>query len=254
MISTALPTKWKRYQELRPAELEAVLAAAPVAFWPLGMLEHHGWHLPIGFDGLKAEELCIRTAAETGGLLLPTMWWASGGGHDAFPWTHYQSPQAVADILVTTTRQLIANGFKVIVLLAGHYPWQQVLDEQLPNIATEHSEVLLLWGSEATIGAPRITMEGDHAACEETSFGLYLFPELVDMAALTQNDERSCRWPDRQEPILETRHPSVCYVAADPSFAQAGIDARQASAEHGRKNLEPLVQHMVQLIQRRLEA
>ena len=41
-----------RYEELRPDQLELLLKEVPVAHWPLGLLEHHGWHLPIGFDGL----------------------------------------------------------------------------------------------------------------------------------------------------------------------------------------------------------
>lgn len=247
------PAKLRKYQELRPAELEAILAEAPVAYWPLGMLEHHGWHLPIGFDGLKVEELCGRMAAHTGGVLLPTLWWAAGGGHGNFPWTHYQSPEAVAEIVCTTVRQLAAFGFKVIVVLAGHYPWQPILDKYLPTVAAENPGMLLLWGSEATIGAPQVSMQGDHAGREETSTGLYLFPELVDMDALCEDPQRTVVWPGGQQPLHEARHSDVCYDAAHPCFAQAGVDARQASREYGRENLEPLMRHMVGLIEARLK-
>ena len=53
---------WRRYQELRPDQLAEILRTAPVAYWPLGLLEHHGWHLPIGLDCLKAERICARIA------------------------------------------------------------------------------------------------------------------------------------------------------------------------------------------------
>ena len=33
---------WKRYEELRPDQLEELVADAPIAYWPLGLLEHHG--------------------------------------------------------------------------------------------------------------------------------------------------------------------------------------------------------------------
>ncbi|MDP6040337.1 MAG: creatininase family protein, partial [Candidatus Latescibacteria bacterium] len=58
---------WRRYAELRPDELEAIRSETPVAFWPLGLLEHHGWHLPVGFDGIKAERICEQMAERTGG-------------------------------------------------------------------------------------------------------------------------------------------------------------------------------------------
>ena len=75
MVATARP--WKRYVELRPDDLAEYVAAAPIAIWPLGMIEHHGWHLPVGYDGLKAERLCVRIAEKSGGIMLPTMWWAA---------------------------------------------------------------------------------------------------------------------------------------------------------------------------------
>ena len=49
---------WRHYHELRPDELAAMRDETPVAFWPLGLLEHHGWHLPVGYDGIKAERPC----------------------------------------------------------------------------------------------------------------------------------------------------------------------------------------------------
>src|SRR5687768_5802002 len=91
---SAPPVHWRRYEQLRPDELDVLLSSAPVAFWPLGLLEHHGWHLPVGFDGLKAERICIRIAERTRGILLPVMWWGGGGGHGDFKWTHYQSMEA----------------------------------------------------------------------------------------------------------------------------------------------------------------
>ena len=118
----AQPRIWKRYVELCPDDLASAVSETPVAFWPLGLIEHHGWHLPVGFDGLKAERLCIRIAERTGGVLLPPLWWGARGGHSIFKWTHYQAEEAAESTLVTTVQQLIAFGFRVIVLVAGHYP------------------------------------------------------------------------------------------------------------------------------------
>ena len=133
---------WRRYEELHPDELATCVLETPVVFWPLGLLEHHGWHLPVGFDGIKAERMCIRMAEQTGGVLLPTMWWGGGGGHDVFHWTLYQDESAYTQILVETTRKLIAYGFRAIVILAGHYPWRKTLEERLPEIREAHPAVL----------------------------------------------------------------------------------------------------------------
>ena len=179
---------WRRYEELRPDELHDVVCSHPVAYWPLGLLEHHGWALSVGYDGLKADRICQLLAGQTGGVILPTMWWGGGGGHGDFRWTHYQPQEATAAILDATVQQLFCSGFHVVVLLAGHYPWQSVLQDRVPGLQSEHPDGLVLAGTELTI-AGDLGLQGDHAALEETSFGLALFPEHIDMSALTEGHD-----------------------------------------------------------------
>lgn len=49
-------------KEMGPEEFDAARRRLPVAFVPLGTLEFHGYHLPAGFDAIKAWTLCIRIA------------------------------------------------------------------------------------------------------------------------------------------------------------------------------------------------
>ena len=141
-------TLWRRYEELRPDQMAQIVKTAPVILWPLGLIEHHGWHLPVGLDGIKAERICIRIAERTGGVLLPTMWWGAGGGHGDFMWTLYQDEQAAEAILARAVERLVVFGFRVFVLLAGHYPWRTILGRHLPRFQAEHPDILFLWGTE----------------------------------------------------------------------------------------------------------
>jgi len=243
---------WGRYQELRPDQLAAIVDAAPVALWPLGLLEHHGWHLPLGLDGLKAERICARIAARTGGILLPTMWWGGGGGHGEFMWTMYQPPEAAGAILARTVERLIAFHFRAIVLLAGHYPWRSLLNREIPPMEQAHPEVFFLYGTEMDI-ARELSLPGDHAAREETSYGLALFPELVDLEALRPGHDPAASWPAEGPPPAETQHPGVCFDAADPLFAQMGVDARTATAERGEEAVARLVDRLASQILHHLE-
>ncbi len=234
---------YRRYEELRPDELQSFVAETPVALWPLGLLEHHGWHLPLGFDGIKAERLCIRLAKETGGVLLPVMWWGGRGGHGDFLWTFYQSEDAYSDIISDTVEKLIRFGFKAIVLMAGHYPWQGTLDEILPPIREANPDVLLLWGTEVKIGEDAVQLAGDHAALEETSYGLNLLPEFVDMDAMRfgRGDEA---WPGGAAPDFQGRYPELQTDPDHPLFSQLGKDAREATGERVEEGLESLVMHL----------
>ncbi|MCX7804118.1 MAG: creatininase family protein [Planctomycetota bacterium] len=235
-------TPWGRYEELRPERLAEIVRAAPVAFWPMGLLEHHGWHLPVGFDGLKADRICRRVAERTGGVVLPVMWWGSGGGHGAFPWSLYQSPEAAAGIIRTTLRKLAGFGFRVIVLLAGHYPWKDILDGVVPPFESEHPGILVLRGDETDIAAPKVRLAGDHAAREETSMGLALMPELVDMDALRPGRGREAGWRGGSIAAALMEAEKVCLDPADPCFAQLGEDARKASAGRGEEGIAVLVE------------
>jgi creatinine amidohydrolase len=236
-----MPKPWHRYQDLRPDQLAEVVASTPIAFWPLGLLEHHGWHLPLGLDGLKAEGICARIAERTGGILLPTMWWGGGGGHGDFHWTLYQPQEAADAILARTLDRLLAFGFRAIVLLAGHYPWMSLLRQHVPDLQAAHPEVLFLWGTEMEI-CPGLSLPGDHAAREETSYGLALFPGKVDLGALRPGRGEDEAWPGGQAPPPETWHPGVCFDPADPLFAQMGEDARTASAARGEQAVNALVE------------
>lgn len=45
------------YEEMRPEEFLESLNEFPVAYLPLGSLEWHGLHMPLGADGLQAKSL-----------------------------------------------------------------------------------------------------------------------------------------------------------------------------------------------------
>ncbi|MCZ7648919.1 MAG: creatininase family protein [Planctomycetota bacterium] len=232
---------WQRYETLRPDQLRAAVDEAPVLYWPLGLLEHHGWHLPVGFDGLKAERLCIRMAERTGGLLLPVMWWGAGGGHGEFAWTFYQDAEAAKKILRETLERAALQGFKALVVVAGHYPWQPLLNSVVPVVEHRHPDVLILAGNEMALGrALDVPVSGDHAARWETSYGLALLPEHVEMAALREG-RTSADWPN---PHKRPRPEDVPKLQLDPGhalFSQVGEDPRgTATAEAGEAALSAL--------------
>ena len=232
--------RWGRFEELRPDELQMIVNETPVAYWPLGLIEHHGWALPVGFDGVKAERYCHRLAGRTGGVVLPVMWWGSGGGHQEFKWTFYQDRDAGAKILGDTVRRLIEFGFKAIVVFAGHYPWQGVMDDVLDPIRNDHPDILLLWGFECTILRDEIELPGDHASRWETAYGLALLPDLVDMDALREGRSEAEAWPVAGAPPKERRHPGVDFEANSRRFAQLGEDPSLASGEEAGELLRQL--------------
>ena len=58
-----------RYERLRPSQIVDRRQACPVAYLPVGTIEWHGEHNPVGLDTLKMHALLIRCAEELGGLM-----------------------------------------------------------------------------------------------------------------------------------------------------------------------------------------
>jgi creatinine amidohydrolase len=172
-----------RYEEMLPGELEKAIREKPLAWIPVGTLEWHGRHLPVGLDALKAHALCLRIAERAGGVVLPPNYISMGGMH--FPWTFRHSPAAVMRILFSTMEQLYRNGFKVMFIVSGHYPQTQIA----AFIAAAHA--FMLARDAVVVAAPEFFFAsetgyfGDHAARWETSLLMELRPELVDQKELS---------------------------------------------------------------------
>src|SRR5438309_10781092 len=65
------------YELMRPPEIAQARARLPLAFIPIGPLEWHGPHLPMGMDGLHAHTEAMEVARRVGGVVLPTYYLGS---------------------------------------------------------------------------------------------------------------------------------------------------------------------------------
>ena len=155
-------------------------------------------------------------------------------------------------MLVETAQQLPTYGFRVLVLMAGHYPWQGVLEAEVPALRRAVPEGLIVAGSEMNMCGEPVTVRGDHAAHEETSFGLALFPEELDLTALTPDRDKTV-WPGGTPPPTDRHHPRIEFEAAAPLFAQLGENAREATAARGEEGVAQVVDHLARTIDEFLE-
>ena len=114
-----------RYEESRPAALRAMLAETPTAYLPIGPLRWEGEALPLGQAGIRARRFCEEAAAQTGGVVFPTIFW---GAFDTmpFPFTFHFERKHLESLVDQLLPQLSVWGFQVIVLLTGHYPPTQI--------------------------------------------------------------------------------------------------------------------------------
>jgi len=187
-----------RYELLHPDELDRIVRKRPIAYIPLGSLEWHGRHLPLGNDTIKAYEICLRAAKITGGVVFPPIYW----GAECLKLRAIGIRDGTVDIdyfvfkafLLDIVRRVMKQGFRVIVLLTGHYSREQVsaikevaemcerITESVKPKGTPSVRIIALPEYELALD---LGYHGDHAAKWETSILMYLRPELVDMEKLT---------------------------------------------------------------------
>ncbi len=169
-----------RLQLLRQHEIGARLAERSVVYLPLGTLEFHAQHLPIGLDALNAEGICLRAARERGGLVYPTLYYGTGGGHASFPWSIIMPSGAeITALLAYSLARLDELGVGLAVMFTGHFaPDQVAVVEDAAarwNAGGHRMKALGL----AVNGATGLAIAPDHAGRFETTLLHAVQPELV---------------------------------------------------------------------------
>lgn len=225
--SKSTPVKWGRYSDLKPSEIEPILAASSIAYVPWGALEWHSAHAPIGLDSTKAEGICVALAEKTGGVVLPAIPLATNTikPFKGFPHSIDISAGLISNLAEEMCLQLAGEGFRLVILFTGHYPPEQIdALEEGASRAREKCEGVVF-----KVCADNHFLEGgdfsaDHAGAYETSYQMYFAPGSVDFSGL----------PDRE-------------VTLDDDGI-TGEDPRKASEAQGAKQLDVLLKNALPAI------
>ena len=227
MIPAEDPFRAVRIEFLFPYEIRAAVSAMPVAYVPLGTFEWHCEHLPVGLDSLTAQGLCLRAASAAGGLVLPPLYYGTGGGHGAYPWTVMMETGAeIAALLRKTLSRLDDFGLKVALLFSGHFADPQI--EMIKRLASEwnsggSSMIVLAYAVNEIEGLP---IAPDHAGLFETTLFGELWRDRVDIARL---------------PPVGGAEPADRHDPAHPIWGVIGADPRVYDAATAPKLIDPSV-------------
>ena len=189
------------------------LANGAIVIVPVGALEQHGHHLPLGVDGILAAEIARRVARRVDGLVAPTVSYGyksqpRTGGGDHFPGTTSLDGATLTALVRDVLVALARHGATRLAVVDGHYENEMFLTEgvdlamremrhqQIEGVRIvklryfeelDQETIELLWPD----GYPGMALE--HAALMETSMMLHIAPELVDLASAP--DEQAAAFP-----------------------------------------------------------
>lgn len=259
----------KRFHMLRPEQIIERRGKCPVAYIPLGTLEWHGLHNPIGADGLQAEELALR-CADQGGIVFPTVYYGesrvnslletdtnyqagicerlslSKNQFDAvrFPYSGIEQIEHYQHHLIHIISEAASYGFDLVVFVIGHYPLIEsarsaiILYNQWAY-DKEWKRIIGLAAADHLLLKDEYTSPGDHAGGWETSHLLASHPETVNLNAAAN---------DLQYGIMSTRNP----LNATAQFGNEIYDAAAKKiTEHVflcLNNPKPYMGHGISLI------
>lgn len=214
-LNTNRPAEKVLYAELTPQEFRRRIAAAPIAYLPLGTIEWHGEHLPLGSDGLQSYGFFIHLAREVGGIVLPMLFLGPDrmrkiddrelygmdiciGMPEKMRYKNQQlagsaywvPEETFRTIIEATLKQLHRAGFRIVVA-HGHGPSTNFFKKHTDEWKEKFGlETFVCWGSE--FDRQGLGIQVDHAAMNETSLVMALRPELVQMDRLSKDPNE---WP-----------------------------------------------------------
>jgi len=191
-----------QFELMHGRDATRAIAAYPVGYLPIGGMERHGDHLPMGLDILKAHRLCCLAARAIGGVVFPPHHYAAIHGmtveqlrHFTGDWGDIFTDASTKSHLIDVIRQIALARVKVLVLYSGHYPKCQVrMIEQIAEEVNAAGGIAVIPFAECMI------LQGDHAGVSETSLMLYLDAGLVDMTRIGEENYRDHGWDDANDP------------------------------------------------------
>lgn len=97
-----------------------MLPQNPLVIVPVGALEAHGPHLPLGADQLQAEATAAALADRVDAWVAPTIAYGSAPGARRFPGTVSLSMSQLGDHAAGVLSELARSGVRRILVLSGH--------------------------------------------------------------------------------------------------------------------------------------
>jgi creatinine amidohydrolase len=248
-------------------EVKETLTRTDVALIPVGSIEQHGKHLPLGTDSYAAMEACKLIAQRADALVTPVVLAGISAHHLGFPGSLTLSPETFEQVIFETAQALIHHGIRKIAIYNGHGGNNASVANVITRInnSTVATAVDLGQIEVSTVESPYESPAFDwHAGVGETSWMLYLTPQLVDMTAA---ENPVLTFPPEAQEARETmtggnldlllgaylfRPEPTGKQAASHQISSNGVfttgDVNTASAAEGRFRFEHLVESAARFI------
>ncbi|MBT2644691.1 creatininase family protein [Bacillus sp. ISL-41] len=245
-------------QDNKWEDVENYLKSKKTIIVPVGSVEQHAKHLPLGTDSFVAVKVAEEAGRKTNTLVAPPNWVGWAPHHMAYPGTITLRPETLTNLLYDICKSLIYHGFEKIIVINGHR------EANLPPLKIAITKLRNETGAFLAIADPfyiadqvgRKVKKSEpggvgHAAEMETSHMLHLYPELCDMDRAVKNIEQKHRF-FKHDPFVEG---DSVFVPSDVSIYREGSkgigvvgDPTVSTKEAGEIYHNELINNLVELL------
>jgi creatinine amidohydrolase len=172
-------------QRLSWTEVAEAISENAIILLPIGSMEQHGPHMPVGNDNMVAEFVAHKTAEQTNSLVAPIIPYGCSAVFSNFPGTISVDPETLGAMIRDVCRALIAQGFSRIVFVDNHGGNEFVCEQVARELKAEYGILIgNIYPWNLGYQLMRDTYEDadkayGHGAEPETSAMLAMFPDDV---------------------------------------------------------------------------
>ena len=182
----ALPVQW---EELTASDFpKAIARAEGVCVLPIGVIEKHGPHLPLGTDVMAARAASVRAAEQEYAVVFPPYYFGQIYEARHQPGCITVRPELLTELLQEVCGEIARNGFGKVLIVNGHGGNTNWLNYFCQIQLAEPKDYVVYiarrgWDEKIAdeIAARRKTKFGGHADELETSWMMAIRPDLVQL-------------------------------------------------------------------------
>lgn len=172
-----------------PDFVQAVQKSQGTCLLPIGILEKHGPHLPIGNDLLNARYAALHAAEQEYAVVFPEYYFGQIAEAKHQPGTVSYSHEMQLALLQETTDEMGRNGCKKVIIVNGHGGNEHLLPFfAQAQLEKPHDYVVYIFDERTphSGGPPKKTSIDMHAGESETSNTMVSRPDLVHLDRANQ--------------------------------------------------------------------
>lgn len=228
--------------------VQAVAATDPVLVLPLGAVEQHGPHLPLGTDAMIVEGLLAaalqRLEQPQRVYTLPPLAVGVSPEHASFPGTVSLSAATLGRVLEDIGASLAAAGIRRLVVCNAHGGNRAVIDTAALRLRRDHDLLVVKAQYFRQPLPPDVVLpaeelrHGLHGGAIETALMLALQPDQVRLEALGPARSLGALLDRRFRQIAPEGASSFAWLAEDLHPSGAVGDATLATPALGRRLLD----------------